>query len=711
MKRILQLIFCTLFLSIQQSYASDVNVTFNVTSAWDTGYCAEITVTNNTNSDISAWTFQFDLAAATVYSVWSVNYSTMGNTTSMTSGATWMNTIPANGGTISFGYCANDNGTHIAPTNAQIVGYTNCITTTGFDNSNIPPIVTISSPSEGAIFPSGTSNISLEAIATDSDGTISSVSFEVNGMNIAATNTVGNTYNANWSPSEDGTYTILATVMDNEGSSSTYSITITIGNPNAGIVPNCSNGFPHPALVGYWQNWDNATTPLIPLDQVNATYNVVNLSFAVPSTGTTYDMEFVPTNGIPVATIINQIQSLQAQGRIVQISIGGANTTVQLNSITEKNTFVSSMLNIINTFGFDGMDIDLEGTSVAITGGTIANPVDASIIYLIDAIEEIMATYHNSNGKHLYLTMAPETAYVQGAQSNWGGFWGAYLPIIDALRDSIDLLHVQLYNSGSMFGIDGNIYTQGTADFILSQTEAVIQGFTAVGGAGTFIGFPEEKIAVGLPACAGGSANGHTSTSDVQAAMAYLMGTGPKPGSYTLQSSYPNIGGLMTWSVNWDAVGTCGTVDEFAQNYTTIFGSNTNASNSCVTIAIKVFLQGAYQTGLMQDALRSNTLLPTIEPYGTGNNEAITSALLAPASTPNDDIVDWLLVELRDKNDATSIVSKRAALLQRDGDVVDVDGVSAVHFPDVPPDDYYVAIKHRNHLGVMTNSAIALTGN
>ena len=36
--------------------------------------------------------------------------------------------------------------------------------------------------------------------------------------------------------------------------------------------------------------------------------------------------------------------------------------------------------------------------------------------------------------------------------------------------------HVQLYNSGSMYGIDGNIYTQGTADFIVAMTEAVIQG-------------------------------------------------------------------------------------------------------------------------------------------------------------------------------------------------------------------------------------------
>ena len=48
-----------------------------------------------------------------------------------------------------------------------------------------------------------------------------------------------------------------------------------------------------------------------------------------------------------------------------------------------------------------------------------------------------------------------------------------------------------------MYGVDGGIYTQGTADFIVSQTEAVIKGFNTSGGA--FAGLPANKIAVGLP--------------------------------------------------------------------------------------------------------------------------------------------------------------------------------------------------------------------
>jgi len=64
---------------------------------------------------------------------------------------------------------------------------------------------------------------------------------------------------------------------------------------------------------------------------------------------------------------------------------------------------------------------------------------------------------------------------------------------------------------------------------------------------------------------------------------------------------------------------------------------------------------------------------------------------------------------LRDTNNNTSVLHSRSALLQADGDVVEVDGFSPVLFP-VPQDNYYVVIGHRNHLMVMSQSSIALAG-
>ncbi|MBP6397955.1 MAG: hypothetical protein KBF57_09585, partial [Saprospiraceae bacterium] len=90
----------------------------------------------------------------------------------------------------------------------------------------------------------------------------------------------------------------------------------------------------------------------------------------------------------------------------------------------------------------------------------------------------------------------------------------------------------------------------------------------------------------------------------------------------------------------------------------------------------------------------------------TSGFDSITSPTVL-LTTGDNAIVDWVFVELRDKGDAKKVISTRSALLQRDGDIVDLDGVSALTFPNTPYETYYVAIKHRSHLGVMTASAIS----
>ena len=332
-----------------------------------------------------------------------------------------------------------------------------------------------------------------------------------------------------------------------------------------------------PDLVGYWHNWNDGNAPYLELSQVDPRYTVVEVSFAVPAVGSAYDMVFAPAETAP-ATFIADVAALQAQGKKVLISIGGANATVHLDSDTERDQFVSSMLSILDTYGFDGLDIDLEGASVAISGGTIANPTDARIIRMIDAVNSIADQYEVAHGVPMMLTMAPETAYVQGGMSAYGGIWGAYLPLIDALRDRLDILQVQLYNSGSMYGIDGGIYSQGTADFIVSQTEALLQGFTT--GGGFFAPLPPEKVAIGLPACPLAAGGGYVTPAVLEQAVDYLRGTGPQPGSYQRVATYPTLRGLMTWSINWDAVGSCAVADEYAQVYEDIFGITTTVQDA-----------------------------------------------------------------------------------------------------------------------------------
>ena len=153
--------------------------------------------------------------------------------------------------------------------------------------------------------------------------------------------------------------------------------------------------------------------------------------------------------------------------------------------------------------------------------------------------------------------------------------------------------------------------------------------------------------------------------------------------------------------------------------------TGTVACASDVFLSASALLQGAYDipTGLMNDHLRAGGYLPTTEPYSAyepNNNyfpfmhvnnpggETVDPGVFA--ITGDDAIVDWVFLELRNPADSTEVLMTRAALLQRDGDIVDTDGVSAVKFSVLVLPTYYVAVRHRNHLGVMTLAAVDVTG-
>lgn len=131
-----------------------------------------------------------------------------------------------------------------------------------------------------------------------------------------------------------------------------------------------------------------------------------------------------------------------------------------------------------------------------------------------------------------------------------------------------------------------------------------------------------------------------------------------------------------------------------------------------IQISPIVFLQGAYtnpntgEESLMRDDLRiaSTPLIPTTSPYDSTTCDA---SVFTTSGT--DAIVDWILIELRDANDASNVLASQSALLQRDGDIVATDGSSAVSI-EIASGDYYVAVKHRNHLGILTASTVSLSG-
>ncbi|WP_304943097.1 glycosyl hydrolase family 18 protein [Vallitalea guaymasensis] len=325
--------------------------------------------------------------------------------------------------------------------------------------------------------------------------------------------------------------------------------------PGPGPGPNPNPG-PGPSdlervVVGYWHNFDNGSG-VIRLKDVTTDFNVVNVAFAEPA-GDTYTMAFSPFNATD-AEFKSDIQELKARGTKVLISIGGSNGTVELLDNTAKQTFISTMINIIETYGFDGMDIDLEGSSLSLDAGDtdFTNPTTNKVVNLIDAITAI----RNHFGNDFVLTMAPETVYVQGGYSTYGGSWGAYLPVIYALRSELDYIHVQHYNSGSMVGLDGMSYTQGTADFQVAMAEMLLNGFPVGNNPNNvFPALREDQIAIGIPACSNAAGGGYINNTEMKKALDYIVKGQSFNGQYQLQKAegYPDLRGIMTWSINWDA--------------------------------------------------------------------------------------------------------------------------------------------------------------
>jgi hypothetical protein len=168
-------------------------------------------------------------------------------------------------------------------------------------------------------------------------------------------------------------------------------------------------------------------------------------------------------------------------------------------------------------------------------------------------------------------------------------------------------------------------------------------------------------------------------------------------------------------------------------NATTTYAvTSTNGSTSIDEVTVfyecnavvkaKVFLNNINpNTLLMDNYVATLANFPLSDPYANGafngsfthvNNSTIASInqnILAV--TGNDAIVDWVFLELRTGiSGSTSVAYTKAALLQADGDIVDMDGVSPVKFVGATPGNYYVTIRHRNSLGFRTNSTIALSG-
>lgn len=280
---------------------------------------------------------------------------------------------------------------------------------------------------------------------------------------------------------------------------------------------------------------------------------------------------------------------------------------------------------------------------------------------------------------------------------------------------------------------DGSItvaVTTGTAPFTYTWSDPLI------GNTGTATGLPEGTYSVTITDTEGCTAtassvltstlstaptglvisNPAACTGDTVSLMA--VGGSPGPGA-TLVYFDGSCGGTVITDPTTVVVSGSG---QYFVRYEDSCGVTAcaTAGTSCFNFEIEVsaLFEGPYQptSAAMRDDLRVGGLLPFSEPYsaigyqhiGGGNESTVASVFSVSGANA---IIDWVFVELRSVSDYTTAVATRSALLQADGDIVDMDGVTGVDFEGlVPAGNYWVVIRHKSHVDVMSDAPIYVGG-
>lgn len=128
--------------------------------------------------------------------------------------------------------------------------------------------------------------------------------------------------------------------------------------------------------------------------------------------------------------------------------------------------------------------------------------------------------------------------------------------------------------------------------------------------------------------------------------------------------------------------------------------TNTDETGQSIYTKVKLLLQGPFQplTGNMRTVLQDNSYIPLLSPY-TEDPQSI-SAL-------PDNVVDWVLLQIRNQSDGSAVASK-SVFLRNDGYLINPDGTTAINMPDAAG-DYFIVVRHRNHLAVMTSASQSLS--
>ncbi len=363
----------------------------------------------------------------------------------------------------------------------------------------------------------GTTSSSVSLSWTAPSGTVTGYYVYENGNEVSTVTGISTTITG---LSASTSYTFAVAAYNSAGASA-ESNDVSATTASSGGGGGGSGGLPAHVLMGYWQDFTNGATPLT-LADVPTSYNLVAVAFG-DSDDTPGQVTFSldstlasDLGGYTQQQFIDDIQTLQARGQKVILSAGGADGTIEVDDAASASAFASSVYSLIQEYGFNGVDIDLENG---------VNPT-----YMASALEQL----ESDVGSSLIITLAPQTVDTQSTGDD-------YFELALDIKSILTMMNTQYYNSGTMDGCDGNVYAEGTENFMTALACTELEG-----------GLSPSQVGLGLPASTSAAGSGYVAPSVVDDALDCLA-TLENCGSFVPPQAWPTIRGVMTWSINWDA--------------------------------------------------------------------------------------------------------------------------------------------------------------
>ncbi|WP_035795500.1 cellulose binding domain-containing protein [Kitasatospora mediocidica] len=323
---------------------SGLIATLTEPQSWSSGFEADYTITNNTNTTVSSWSLSFDLPAGeSATSAWNGTLTQSGTHYTVTS-PSWASPLAPGASAPVVGMDISATGTQVLPANCAI----NNAPCAGAPADNTPPSV----PAGVKVSATGPDSISLAW--TPSTDNVAVAGYRIyEGTGVVATTTTGASTTLTGLLA-GSSHTFAVTAYDAAGNESAKSATVT-GVAGSGTAAGVAAPFV-----------DLGAYPTPNLAQIIATTGLKQLSLGFIVNGTaactaSWFNAYDPGTGWDKA----DFDAVRAAGGDVRPSFGGEAGTELAQSCTDVASLTAQYQKVVDAYGLDRIDFDIEGSAVS----------------------------------------------------------------------------------------------------------------------------------------------------------------------------------------------------------------------------------------------------------------------------------------------------------------------------------------------------------